>query len=99
MQRKIRPFLILIGLAIAYSVLFFFRPDLDLTLHRHLYQDGFFLRQEWYIQFFYKLVPWITRSVVIGTLAALLQHRIEIVRDAIHRARANGFNPRPLRRL
>lgn len=72
-----RPFIILIGLGVAYAALFLLRPDLDLTLHRHLYHNGFYLKPEAWVQFFYKLVPWIARSVVVGTLAVLIWYGIK----------------------
>ena len=68
----LRPFVILIGLGIAYELLFLFQPQLDITLHRHLYNQGFFLGEKPVIRFFYALVPWITRSVVVGSVLALL---------------------------
>ena len=69
---KLRPFLLLIGLGIAYAVLFMLKPNLDLELHRHLYDGGFFLKDEAWVVFFYKLIHWISRIVVVGTLSVLL---------------------------
>lgn len=69
---KLRPFLILIGLGVAYATLFMLKPDLDLQLHRHLYDGGFFLKDEAWVVFFYKLIHWLTRAIVVGTLGVLI---------------------------
>jgi lipid A 4'-phosphatase len=82
-RHHLHPFLMLIGLGVAYAALFFLRPDFDLQLERHLYQNGFFLKQEPFIQFSYKSVQWMTRAIVVGTVAILLWQGIKFRR--LHR--------------
>jgi len=77
-MEKLRPFLILIGLGVAYAALFFLRPSLDLTLERHFYDNGFFLKETPLIQFFHHSIPWIVRVVVVGSLGMLLWHGIKL---------------------
>lgn len=74
---QLRPFLILIGLGVVYALLFFLRPELDISLARHLYSNSFFLKDELLIQLSYQCIAWITRAIIIGSLAVLLWQGIK----------------------
>lgn len=71
-MEKLRPFLVLIGLGVAYAVLFMLKPDLDLQLQRHLYDGGFYLKDKAWVVFFYEIIHWLSRAIVVGTLGVLL---------------------------
>ena len=82
-RAQLHPFLMLAGLGVAYAALFFLRPELDLQLAHHLYQNGFFLKEEPFIQISYKSIQWIMRITVLGSIALLLWQGIKFRR--LHR--------------
>jgi lipid A 4'-phosphatase len=74
---QLHPLLMIIGLGIAYAAFFFLRPETDLTLARHLYDTGFFLKEQTLIQLSYKCIAWVTRAIIIGAVAALVWKAIK----------------------
>ena len=78
-MEQLRPILMVLGLGLAYTLLFFLQPEIDLQLARHLYNptNGFFLGHERFVLFFYNSIKWIIRSIVVGSIAALAWHGVK----------------------
>lgn len=74
----ITPIIVWVGLGAAYAFYFLTHPEIDLEIHRHLWKpvEGFFMKDDWGVVILYELVPWITRSVVVGGLLLLLANRL-----------------------
>ena len=72
-MQVVRPVTILVALGIAYAAYFYLFPDTDLRIHAALYHSdtGFYLGQENWVRFFYKLIPVINKIIVFSGLFLL----------------------------
>lgn len=74
----ISPIVVWAGLGVAYALYFLTHPQIDLEIHRNLWKpaEGFYMKDDWWVVILYELVPWITRSVVVGGALLLLANRV-----------------------